>query len=39
MADAKAYELKVISDTVRNNSDVPIVYDTTRSTSICKRII
>ena len=27
MADAKAYELKVISDTVRNNSDVPIVYD------------
>ena len=29
MADAKAYELKVISDTVRNNSDVPIVYDST----------
>lgn len=27
MADAKAYELKLISDTVRNNSDVPIVYD------------
>lgn len=27
MADAKAYELKIISDTVRNNSDVPIVYD------------
>lgn len=29
MADAKAYEMKVISDTVRNNSDVPIVYDST----------
>ena len=29
MADAKAYELKVISETVRNNSDVPIVYDST----------
>lgn len=29
IADAKAYELKVISDTVRNNSDVPIVYDST----------
>lgn len=29
MADAKAYELKLISDTVRNNSDVPIVYDST----------
>lgn len=29
MADAKAYELQVISDTVRNNSDVPIVYDST----------
>lgn len=27
MADARAYELKLISDTVRNNSDVPIVYD------------
>ncbi len=27
MADAKAYELKMISDVVRNNSDVPIVYD------------
>lgn len=29
MADAKAYELKTISDVVRNNSDVPIVYDST----------
>jgi len=29
MADAKAYELQVISDTVRNNSDVPIVYGST----------
>lgn len=29
MADAKAYELKVISDVVRNNSDIPIVYDST----------
>ena len=29
MADAKAYELKVISETVRNNSDVPIIYDST----------
>ena len=27
VADAKAYELKLISDIVRNNSDVPIVYD------------
>lgn len=29
MADAKAYELKLISDTIRNNSDIPIVYDST----------
>lgn len=29
MADAKAYELNVIAETVRNNSDVPIVYDST----------
>lgn len=29
MAEAKAYELKLIADTVRNNSDVPIVYDST----------
>ena len=29
MADAKAYELQAISDTVRNNSDVPIVYGST----------
>lgn len=27
MTDAKAYELKTISDAVRNNSDIPIVYD------------
>ena len=27
MADAKAYELKLISDIVRNNIDVPMVYD------------
>lgn len=27
IADAKAYELKLISDTIRNNSDIPIVYD------------
>ncbi len=29
MAEAKAYELKLISDAVRNNSDIPIVYDST----------
>lgn len=29
MAEAKAYELKLNADTVRNNSDVPIVYDST----------
>lgn len=29
MAEAKAYELKLIADAVRNNSDVPIVYDST----------
>lgn len=29
MAEAKAYELKLIADTVRNNSDVPIVYNST----------
>ena len=29
MAEAKAYELKLIADTVRNNSDIPIVYDST----------
>ncbi|MGM9551883.1 MAG: DUF2806 domain-containing protein [Clostridia bacterium] len=29
MAEAKSYELKLIADTVRNNSDVPIVYDST----------
>lgn len=29
MADAKAYELRQISEAVRNNSDVPIVYDST----------
>ena len=29
MAEAKAYELNLISETVRNNSDIPIVYDST----------
>lgn len=29
MADAKAYELNVISETVRNNSDIPIIYNST----------
>ena len=29
MAEAKSYELKLIADAVRNNSDVPIVYDST----------
>lgn len=29
MADAKAYELKLIAETVRSNSDVPIVYNST----------
>ncbi len=29
MTDAKAYELYKIADAVRNNSDVPIVYDST----------
>lgn len=29
IAEAKAYELKLIADAVRNNSDVPIVYDST----------
>lgn len=44
MADAKAYELKMISDAVRNNSDVPIVYnskgvsiDTSNFEEIAKR--
>ena len=27
MANAKAYEVRTISDAVRNNSDIPIVYD------------
>lgn len=27
MADAKAYELRVIGEELRNNSDLPIVYD------------
>lgn len=41
MADAKAYELKLIADTIRNNSDVPIVYDSTGvsiDTSNCEEI-
>lgn len=29
MADAKAYEIKTISEEVRNNSDIPIVYSGT----------
>lgn len=29
MADAKAYELRQISEAVRTNSDIPIVYDST----------
>lgn len=29
MADAKAYEIKTISEEVRNNSDIPIVYTNT----------
>lgn len=29
MTDAKAYEIKTISETVRNNSDIPIVYNST----------
>jgi hypothetical protein len=29
MADAKAYEIKMISEAVRNNSDIPIIYDST----------
>lgn len=29
MAEAKAYELKLISETIRNNSDMPINYDST----------
>lgn len=43
-AEAKAYELKLIADTVRNNSDVPIVYnssgvsiDTSNYEEIAKR--
>ena len=44
MAEAKAYELKQIADVVRNNSDVPIVYnsdgvsiDTSNYEEIAKR--
>ena len=44
MADAKAYELKLIAETVRSNSDVPIVYnsngvaiDTSNFEEIAKR--
>lgn len=44
MADAKAYEVQLIADTVRNNSDVPIVYnssgvsiDTSNFEEIAKR--
>ena len=32
IADAKAYEIKRISEELRNNSDLPIVYDGTKTT-------
>lgn len=34
MADAKAYELKVISEEMRNNSDLPLVFDSSGSISV-----
>ncbi len=33
MAEAKAYEIKVIGEELRNNADLPIVYDSTGSIS------
>lgn len=30
IADAKAYEINVIADAIRNNVDIPIVYDSTK---------
>jgi len=34
MADARAYEIKMIGDEIRNNSDLPIVFDSKGSYSI-----
>lgn len=34
MADAKAYEIKIIGEELRNNADLPIVYDSTGDFSI-----
>lgn len=34
MADAKAYELRNISDELRNNSDLPIVYNSIDSIEV-----
>ena len=34
MADAKAYEIKTISEEIRNNTDLPIVYDSNGGYSI-----
>ena len=34
MADAKAYEIKTICDELRNNADLPIVYDTSGEFSV-----
>lgn len=34
MADAKAYEIKTIGDELRNNADLPIVYDTSGEFSV-----
>lgn len=34
MADAKAYELRIIGEELRNNSDLPIVYDVSGNFSI-----
>ena len=31
MADAKSYEIRVISEELRNNSDLPIVYNGDKS--------
>lgn len=34
MADAKAYELSVIGEKLRNNSDLPIIYDSSKGYTI-----
>lgn len=34
MADAKAYEIEVVSEKIRNNADLPIVYDASGNCSI-----